>query len=67
MIGLPHPKIAPAARAVRQRPHQLGGSGSANEHRLASSPSALLNSALQKWQAKPMLEQPVADGDAAGD
>ncbi|MDU4274143.1 MAG: L-glutamate gamma-semialdehyde dehydrogenase, partial [Enterobacter asburiae] len=35
----------------------------ANEHRLASLSSALLNSALQKWQAKPMLEQPVADGE----
>lgn len=32
----------------------------ANEHRLASLSSALLNSALQKWQALPMLEQPVA-------
>ena len=35
----------------------------ANEHRLASLSSALLNSALQKWQAKPILEQPVADGE----
>ncbi len=34
----------------------------ANEHRLASLSSALLNSALQKWQALPMLEQPVAAG-----
>jgi RHH-type proline utilization regulon transcriptional repressor/proline dehydrogenase/delta 1-pyrroline-5-carboxylate dehydrogenase len=35
----------------------------ANEHRLASLSSALLNSALHKWQAKPILEQPVADGE----
>lgn len=35
----------------------------ANEHRLASLSSALLSNAMQKWQAKPVLEQPVADGE----
>ena len=40
-----------------------GGLDLANEHRLASLSSALLNSALQKWHAKPMLEHPVADGE----
>jgi RHH-type proline utilization regulon transcriptional repressor/proline dehydrogenase/delta 1-pyrroline-5-carboxylate dehydrogenase len=62
-IGLPHPKIA--------LPRELYGAGRvnsagldlANEHRLASLSSALLNSALQKWQAKPILEQSVADGE----
>jgi RHH-type proline utilization regulon transcriptional repressor/proline dehydrogenase/delta 1-pyrroline-5-carboxylate dehydrogenase len=62
-IGLPHPKIA--------LPRELYGTGRvnsagldlANEHRLASLSSALLNSALHKWQAKPILEQPVADGE----
>ena len=34
-----------------------------NEHRLASLSSALLNSALQKWRALPMLETPVAEGE----
>ncbi|NTZ36400.1 trifunctional transcriptional regulator/proline dehydrogenase/L-glutamate gamma-semialdehyde dehydrogenase [Enterobacter sp. JMULE2] len=62
-IGLPHPKIA--------LPRELYGAGRvnsagldlANEHRLASLSSALLNSALQKWQAKPILEHSVADGE----
>ncbi len=62
-IGLPHPKIA--------LPRELYGAGRvnsagldlANEHRLASLSSALLNSALQKWQAKPILEQSVEDGE----
>jgi len=62
-IGLPHPKIA--------QPRELYGAGRvnsagldlANEHRLASLSSALLNSALQKWQARPILEQSVEDGE----
>lgn len=62
-IGLPHPKIA--------LPRELYGAGRvnsagldlANEHRLASLSSALLNSALQKWQAGPILEQSVEDGE----
>ena len=62
-IGLPHPKIA--------LPRELYGAGRvnsagldlANEHRLASLSSALLNSALQKWQARPILEQSVEDGE----
>ncbi|RCA06310.1 hypothetical protein DM063_08575, partial [Klebsiella pneumoniae] len=61
--GLPHPKIP--------LPRDLYGSGRsnsagldlANEHRLASLSSSLLNSALHKWQALPMLEQPVAEGE----
>ncbi|MHA0863606.1 trifunctional transcriptional regulator/proline dehydrogenase/L-glutamate gamma-semialdehyde dehydrogenase [Enterobacter wuhouensis] len=62
-IGMPHPKIA--------LPRELYGAGRvnsagldlSNEHRLASLSSALLNSALQKWQAKPILELPVEDGE----
>jgi len=62
-VGLPHPKIA--------LPRELYGAGRinssgldlANEHRLASLSSSLLNSALQKWQAKPILEQPVSNGE----
>ncbi len=62
-IGLPHPKIA--------LPRELYGAGRvnsagldlANEHRLASLSSALLNSALQKWQAGADPEQSVEDGE----
>lgn len=61
--GLPHPKIP--------LPRDLYGSGRinsagldlANEHRLASLSSSLLTNAQQQWQAKPMLEQPVDDGE----
>jgi RHH-type proline utilization regulon transcriptional repressor/proline dehydrogenase/delta 1-pyrroline-5-carboxylate dehydrogenase len=35
----------------------------ANEHRLASLSSSLLNSTTQKWQARPLLETPVAEGE----
>ena len=62
-IGLPHPKIALPRELYGQGRVNSAGLDLANEHRLASLSSALLTSALQKWQAKPMLEQPVADGD----
>ena len=62
-IGLPHPKIALPRELYGKGRVNSAGLDLANEHRLASLSSALLNSALQKWQAKPMLEQPVADGD----
>ncbi|MCS5931576.1 proline dehydrogenase family protein [Klebsiella pneumoniae subsp. pneumoniae] len=52
-----------AARSLRQRPGNSAGLDLANEHRLASLSSSLLNSALHKWQALPMLEQPVAEGE----
>ncbi|WP_336292149.1 trifunctional transcriptional regulator/proline dehydrogenase/L-glutamate gamma-semialdehyde dehydrogenase [Cronobacter dublinensis] len=62
-VGLPHPKIP--------LPHDLYGEGRvnsagldlANEHRLASLSSSLLNSALQKWRALPMLENAVEEGE----
>ncbi|MGS9272886.1 L-glutamate gamma-semialdehyde dehydrogenase, partial [Salmonella enterica subsp. enterica serovar Infantis] len=61
--GIPHPKIP--------LPRDLSGEGRinsagldfANEHRLASLSSALLSNAMQKWLAKPVLVQPVADGE----
>ncbi|HCM9559251.1 trifunctional transcriptional regulator/proline dehydrogenase/L-glutamate gamma-semialdehyde dehydrogenase [Enterobacter cloacae] len=62
-IGLPHPKIALPRELYGKGRINSAGLDLANEHRLASLSSALLNSALQKWQAKPMLEQPVADGE----
>ncbi|MCX8956285.1 trifunctional transcriptional regulator/proline dehydrogenase/L-glutamate gamma-semialdehyde dehydrogenase [Erwinia psidii] len=64
VIGLPHPKI-PLPRhlygAVRQN---AAGLDLANEHRLASLSSALLNGAIQPWQAAPMLDGEAIAGDA---
>lgn len=62
-IGLPHPKIALPRELYGKGRVNSAGLDLANEHRLASLSSALLNSALQKWQAKPILEMPVADGE----
>ncbi|RAU38790.1 trifunctional transcriptional regulator/proline dehydrogenase/L-glutamate gamma-semialdehyde dehydrogenase [Enterobacter sp. RIT418] len=62
-IGLPHPKIALPRELYGEGRVNSAGLDLSNEHRLASLSSALLNSALQKWQAKPILEQPAADGD----
>ncbi|WP_313052205.1 trifunctional transcriptional regulator/proline dehydrogenase/L-glutamate gamma-semialdehyde dehydrogenase [Atlantibacter hermannii] len=61
--GLPHPRIP--------RPVDLYGNGRANsagidlanEHRLASLSSALLNSAAQKWLAQPILGDTVQEGE----
>lgn len=62
-IGLPHPKIP--------LPRDLYGAGRlnsagldlANEHRLASLSSALLNSAAQKWLALPVLADATEEGE----
>lgn len=62
-LGLPHPKIALPRELYGSDRTNSAGLDLANEHRLASLSSALLNSALQKWQAKPILEQPVDAGD----
>ena len=62
-IGLPHPKIALPRELYGAGRANSAGLDLANEHRLASLSSALLNSALQKWQAKPILEQSVEDGE----
>jgi len=62
-VGLPHPKIALPRDLYGEGRVNSAGLDLANEHRLASLSSSLLNSALHKWQAKPILEQPVADGD----
>ncbi|WP_318377972.1 trifunctional transcriptional regulator/proline dehydrogenase/L-glutamate gamma-semialdehyde dehydrogenase [Enterobacter sp.] len=61
--GLPHPKIPLPRELYGNDRLNSAGLDLANEHRLASLSSALLNSALQKWQATPMLEAPVADGE----
>lgn len=61
--GLPHPKIPLPRDLYGHGRDNSAGLDLANEHRLASLSSALLNSALQKWQSLPMLEQPVAAGE----
>jgi len=62
-LGLPHPKIPLPKELYGSGRTNSGGLDLANEHRLASLSSALLNSAAQKWQALPILENPVAPGD----
>ncbi|WP_253383967.1 trifunctional transcriptional regulator/proline dehydrogenase/L-glutamate gamma-semialdehyde dehydrogenase [unidentified bacterial endosymbiont] len=62
-LGLPHPKIALPRELYGKGRINSAGLDLANEHRLASLSSALLNSALQKWQAKPILEHAVAEGE----
>ncbi|HFZ8995327.1 TPA: trifunctional transcriptional regulator/proline dehydrogenase/L-glutamate gamma-semialdehyde dehydrogenase [Citrobacter freundii] len=61
--GLPHPKIPLPRDLYGQGRKNSAGLDLANEHRLASLSSALLNCALQKWQARPLLEHPVEDGE----
>ncbi|EOU1338938.1 trifunctional transcriptional regulator/proline dehydrogenase/L-glutamate gamma-semialdehyde dehydrogenase [Cronobacter malonaticus] len=62
-VGLPHPKI-PLPQDLYGEGHvNSAGLDLANEHRLASLSSSLLNSALQKWRALPMLENAVDDGE----
>ncbi|ANI83549.1 trifunctional transcriptional regulator/proline dehydrogenase/L-glutamate gamma-semialdehyde dehydrogenase [Kosakonia oryzae] len=62
-VGLPHPKI-PLPRALYGEGRiNAAGLDLANEHRLASLSSSLLNSAMQKWYARPMLEQQVMEGE----
>lgn len=62
-LGLPHPKIAIPKELYGANRTNSSGLDLANEHRLASLSSALLNSAAQKWQALPILENAVAPGD----
>ncbi|KAB8310731.1 trifunctional transcriptional regulator/proline dehydrogenase/L-glutamate gamma-semialdehyde dehydrogenase [Erwinia endophytica] len=55
-VGLPHPKIPLPRDLYGAKRQNAAGLDMANEHRLASLSSALLNSALQAWQAAPMIE-----------
>jgi len=61
--GVPHPKIPLPRDLYGSERVNSAGLDLANEHRLASLSSALLSSAAQKWEAKPMLEAPVADAE----
>ncbi|WP_417642275.1 trifunctional transcriptional regulator/proline dehydrogenase/L-glutamate gamma-semialdehyde dehydrogenase [Enterobacter kobei] len=62
-VGLPHPKIPLPRELYGNSRVNSAGLDLANEHRLASLSSALLNSALQQWQALPVLEQPCETGE----
>ncbi|RDT53934.1 trifunctional transcriptional regulator/proline dehydrogenase/L-glutamate gamma-semialdehyde dehydrogenase [Escherichia coli] len=62
-VGLPHPKIPLPRWLYGQGRINSAGLDLANEHRLASLSSSLLNSTTQKWQARPLLETPVAEGE----
>ncbi|ELY7491164.1 trifunctional transcriptional regulator/proline dehydrogenase/L-glutamate gamma-semialdehyde dehydrogenase [Cronobacter turicensis] len=64
-VGLPHPKIPLPQDLYGEGRVNSAGLDLANEHRLASLSSSLLNSALQKWRALPMLENAVEDGELA--
>ncbi|RPH30526.1 trifunctional transcriptional regulator/proline dehydrogenase/L-glutamate gamma-semialdehyde dehydrogenase [Buttiauxella warmboldiae] len=64
-LGLPHPKIPLPKELYGANRTNSSGLDLANEHRLASLSSALLNSAAQKWQALPILEHAVAAGELA--
>ncbi|HDK7227130.1 TPA: trifunctional transcriptional regulator/proline dehydrogenase/L-glutamate gamma-semialdehyde dehydrogenase [Cronobacter sakazakii] len=64
-VGLPHPKIPLPQDLYGEGRVNSAGLDLANEHRLASLSSSLLNSVLQKWRALPMLENAVDDGELA--
>ncbi|EOL8970670.1 trifunctional transcriptional regulator/proline dehydrogenase/L-glutamate gamma-semialdehyde dehydrogenase [Cronobacter dublinensis] len=64
-VGLPHPKIPLPQDLYGEGRVNSAGLDLANEHRLASLSSSLLNSALQKWRALPMLENAVEEGELA--
>ncbi|NDJ58192.1 trifunctional transcriptional regulator/proline dehydrogenase/L-glutamate gamma-semialdehyde dehydrogenase [Enterobacteriaceae bacterium 4M9] len=63
MLGLPHPKIPLPRELYGSDRANSAGLDLANEHRLASLSSALLNSASQKWLALPQLEEAVSEGN----
>ncbi|XAH22518.1 trifunctional transcriptional regulator/proline dehydrogenase/L-glutamate gamma-semialdehyde dehydrogenase [Xylophilus sp. GW821-FHT01B05] len=60
-IGLPHPRIPLPGALYPGRSNSLG-LDLANEQRLGSLSSALLQSAARDWRAAPLLAVPVADG-----
>ncbi len=63
VLGLPHPKIPLPRELYGNDRANSAGLDLANEHRLASLSSALLNSASQKWLALPCLEDEVSEGN----
>ena len=63
-VGLPHPKIPLPRELYGEKRQNSAGLDLANEHRLASLSSALLNSAIQPYQAGPMIEGEQEAGEA---
>ncbi len=63
-IGLPHPKIPLPRDLYGKKRQNSAGLDMANEHRLASLSSALLNSAIQPWQAAPMIDGELEAGES---
>ncbi|WP_456309955.1 trifunctional transcriptional regulator/proline dehydrogenase/L-glutamate gamma-semialdehyde dehydrogenase [Serratia proteamaculans] len=63
-VGLPHPKIPLPRELYGEHRQNSSGLDLANEHRLASLSSALLNSASQTWQVQPLIDAPLAAGDS---
>ncbi|WP_249213230.1 MULTISPECIES: trifunctional transcriptional regulator/proline dehydrogenase/L-glutamate gamma-semialdehyde dehydrogenase [unclassified Tatumella] len=59
-VGLPHPKIPLPRELYGTERQNSAGLDLANEHRLASLSSALLNSAAQLWQAEPLIDAPLS-------
>ncbi len=64
IAGLPHPKIPLPRELYGTGRQNSAGLDLANEHRLASLSSALLNSAAQPWLAEPLIDaEPPAAQD----
>ncbi|MEI2264043.1 trifunctional transcriptional regulator/proline dehydrogenase/L-glutamate gamma-semialdehyde dehydrogenase [Erwinia sp. CGal63] len=59
-VGLPHPKIPLPRDLYGDKRQNSAGLDLANEHRLASLSSALLNSAIQPWHAAPVIDGETA-------
>ncbi|MFH8134819.1 trifunctional transcriptional regulator/proline dehydrogenase/L-glutamate gamma-semialdehyde dehydrogenase [Pantoea osteomyelitidis] len=63
-VGLPHPKIPLPRDLYGEKRANSAGLDMANEHRLASLSSALLNSATHPWLAQPMIDGAPGEGEA---
>ncbi|KFD19083.1 transcriptional repressor/proline dehydrogenase/delta-1-pyrroline-5-carboxylate dehydrogenase [Tatumella ptyseos ATCC 33301] len=63
VAGLPHPKIPLPRDLYGDTRKNSEGLDLANEHRLASLSSALLNSASRHWLAEPLIDAPPGSGE----
>ena len=62
-VGLPHPKIPLPRDLYGEKRANSAGLDMANEHRLASLSSALLNSATHPWLAQPIIDGALGEGE----
>ena len=62
-VGLPHPKIPLPRDLYGENRQNSAGLDMANEHRLASLSSALLNSAIEPGIAAPMIDGEAEEGE----